>query len=215
MWNLTTPDATESVQQGFDMFVDDTDLLSIAAHTQSATVPIQIAQTNLNLWNELLQASGGELNLSKCVWFHFFWQADSSGTVCLTNLSESSPQLLLAVHQQPPVPIKRLQLSKAHRYLGVQITSDGDCTAELRLFHECNNCFVRLLHQCPFPYKDITVIYKLPMVSYPLPATFMQTTKLYKLQGPATTVFLSKMGYPRTFPQAVAYAASNRGGVGL
>jgi len=106
MWNLTTPDATESVQQGFDMFVNDTDLLSVAAPKQLALVPIQIAQTNLNLWNELLQASGGELNLSKCVWFHFFWQADSNGMVRLHNVSDPSPQIMLAVHQQPPVPIK-------------------------------------------------------------------------------------------------------------
>jgi len=98
MWNLTTPDTTESVQQGFDMFVDDMDLLSIAAPTQSAKVPIQIAQTNLNLWNELLQASGGKLNPSKCIWFYFFWQADSNGMVYLTNLSDSSPQIMLVVH---------------------------------------------------------------------------------------------------------------------
>jgi len=37
--------------------------------------------------------------------------------------------------------------------------------------------------------------------------------KLYKLQRPATSSFLSKMGFPRTFPQAVVYVASNHGGL--
>jgi len=100
----------------------------------------------------------------------------------------------------------------------VQITLGGDYMAELCLFQECNDRFVRLLHQCPFSHNDIMVIYKqcyLPTVSYPLPATFMPTTKLYKLQGPATVVFLSKMGYPRMFPRAVIYAASNQGGISL
>jgi len=200
------------------MFVDDTDLLSVAAPKQLALVAIQIAQTNLKLWNELLQASGGELNPSKCIWFHFFWQADSNSTIRLHNVSDPSPQIMLAVHQQPPIPIKQLLPSKAHRYLGVQITSGGNYMAKLCLFQECNDHFVCLLHQCPFPYNNITVICKqcsLPMVSYPLPATFMPTTKLYKLQGPATTVFLSKMEYPCMFPQAVIYAANDHSGVGL
>jgi len=37
--------------------------------------PICTAQTNLNRWNKLLQASGGKLNLSKCFWFWFFWKS--------------------------------------------------------------------------------------------------------------------------------------------
>jgi len=68
----------------------------------------------------------------------------------------------------------------------------------------------------PSSSSDITVIYKqcyLPTISYPLPA--IPTQKLSKLQSSATTIFLAKMGYLCTFPQAAAYATSDWGGIGL
>jgi len=71
-WYLKSPNESERIQQGLDMFVDDTDLVAVASHTQSLQTPITTVQHNLNLWNSLLQASGGELNPSKCVWFCFF-----------------------------------------------------------------------------------------------------------------------------------------------
>jgi len=73
MWYLTSPDNVDCASQGFNMFVDDTDLVSMAMPNQSAVYPIHTVQTNLNLWNAFLQASSGELNPSKCIWLHFFW----------------------------------------------------------------------------------------------------------------------------------------------
>jgi len=93
-----------------------------------------------------------------------------------------------------------------------QFTMDGNCKAKITLFQQCNNKFINLLQQCPFPHCDIQVLYKqcyLPTVSYPLPTTTMPPNKLYQLQSPATLVFLTKMGYPHTFPRAVTYAASD------
>jgi len=86
------------------------------------------------------------------------------------------------------------------------------------MFQQQNDRFVNLLQQCPFPSRNITVIYKqcyLPTISYPLPATAMPADKLCKLQSPATSIFLSKMGYPQTFPRAIVYAASEHGGIGF
>jgi len=81
-----------------------------------------------------------------------------------------------------------------------------------------NNKFIALLQQCPFPYHDVQVIYKqcyLPTISYPLPATTMLSAKLLQLQSLATAIFLSKMGYPRTFPRAVTYTAEDCSGLGF
>jgi len=81
-----------------------------------------------------------------------------------------------------------------------------------------NEWFIKLLQQCPFSFLDVTVIYKqcyLPTVSYPLAATAIPLSKLLKTQSPTTSIFLQKMGFPQTFPHAVAYAASDRRGIGL
>jgi len=72
-WNLTSPDQTISLTQGFDAFMDDTAMTIAATNRQQLADVVAIAQSNLTLWNNLLQASGGILNPSKCVWFQFNW----------------------------------------------------------------------------------------------------------------------------------------------
>jgi len=51
---------------------------------------------------------------------------------------------------------------------------------------------------------------QLPFTSYVIPLD-----KLVKIQGSDTSTFLSKMGYPHTFPRAVTYASHHRGGLGF
>jgi len=105
-WMLKSPDGFIQLHQGFDTFIDDTDLVSIAAHEQPATILIRTAQDNLKLWNGLLKASGGELNPSKCVWFYFFWNLDSQGNTSIKAPPNTTPNIVLSVHQQLAVSIK-------------------------------------------------------------------------------------------------------------
>jgi len=217
-WSITNPDHSSALALGLDAFIDDTNLMAAASPTQNAPTPIQKVQYNLTLWNELLQASGGSLNPSKCVWFYFNWKQDARGTVKIVTPPPTAQHIAIQTAPNQTAPIRLLQPHEAHRYLGIQFTTDGNCAAELALFKQRNTKFINLLQQCPFPQRDIHIIYKqcyLPTVSYPLPATTMPPTKLYQLQSPATSVFLTKMGYPRTFPCAVTYAASDRGGIGF
>jgi len=185
---------------------------------QTAPMLIQKVQYNLMLWDNLLQASSGSLNPSKCVWFYFNWKQDAHGTIKIMVPPMHTQPILIHTAPNQSSPICLLQPHEAHHYLGVQFTTDSNCKAKLSLFQQCNTKFINLLQQCPFPHCNIHVIYKqcyLPTISYPLPATTMPPNKLYQLQSPATSVFLTKLGYPHTFPHNVTYAASNQGGIGL
>jgi len=74
------------------------------------------------------------------------------------------------------------------------------------------------MRTCPFSRHKAYVVYRqcyLPMVGYPLPATSMPPERLYKLQSPATAIFLTKIGYPCTFPRAIVYAPPDCGGIGF
>jgi len=111
--------------------------------------------------------------------------------------------ITITIEHGPQTPIRLLEPHEAHWYLGVQFTMDGNHKTKLQPFQQCNQKYVNLLHQCPFPYCNVEVIYKqcyLPTMSYPLPAMMMPPAKLYKLQSLVTSVFLTKLGYPQTFP---------------
>ncbi len=160
------------------------------------------------------------------------WRHTKSFQVCLAMLQlahwhkwppkiippPASATLWLTVHGQTPEKIPLLDPAAAHQYLGVYLTTNGNCTTEINTFHKHNMQYVQLMQTCPFLHWEAFVVYwqcYLPTVGYPLPATSMPATQLYKLQSPATSIFLTKLGYPRTFPQAITYVLPDQGGVGF
>jgi len=191
-------------------------MTTVATAHQTMADIVQIAQTNLDLWNNLLQASGGILNPSKCLWFQFNWDFHPNGTVRL----HQPPHQQITVTNPPsnPQPIKRLTPNKAHRYLGVYLTTDGNYKQELTVFRQQNARFINLLRMHPFSHQEIHTIYLqcyLPSVAYPLPASTLPSKPIHNAQKTAMSAFLTKLGYLRTFPRAITYALINCGGLGF
>jgi len=175
------------------------------------------AQQNLQKWHDILQSSSRQLNPKKCVWMLFNWHFKPAGTAQI-KAPAMPPEITTTITGSEPYPIRRLQPNKAHRYLGIQLTTDGNHKRELQTFKECTQRYTNFIHQCPLTAQDTSVVYLqcyLPTVSYPLPATLFPPEKLIKIQGSATSAFLSKMGYPRMFPHAITYASTRLGGLGF
>jgi len=120
-------------------------------------------------------------------------------------------KLSLTVHRQPIIPIKLLDPTTAHCYLGDYITTNGNYKTEINTFKQLNQQYVQMMHNCPFSQQcKAYVVYwqcYLPTVGYPLTATLMPPAQLDKLQSPATSIFLTKLGYPQLFPHAITYAS--------
>jgi len=75
---MNNPDKTWSINQNIDGFVDDRTFLIGSKTENHALLQLQM-QTNLNLWNNIVKATGGELNPPKCGWAHFRWIFDKHG----------------------------------------------------------------------------------------------------------------------------------------
>jgi len=75
LWKLTNPTNTIQLQQGINAFCDDTALTDTNTSNAPQTTEelITTTQSNLNLWNKLLESRGGALNLDKCTWAHVHW----------------------------------------------------------------------------------------------------------------------------------------------
>jgi len=216
LWILNSPNYTQTYHQLLDAFIDDTDIFAAQQPCQNFINFMATLQFNLDLWYNLLQASGGVLNPSKCVWLSFTWKFHPSSKLSITQPPPNA-QLTTTIHGQPLTPIRLLKPDEAHHYLGVYLRTDTNCDTKLGTFCQQNATYVNLLQTCPFNAMD-TQVYKqcyLPMVTYPPPATSMPTECIYKAQQPTTSIFLTKIGYPHSFPQAVVYASPDRGGIGF
>jgi len=86
LWPLPNPISHSTLPLGIDAFMDDTNhLLSNSSDNHLHTI-LPAAQHNIDLWQGLIQASGGTLNLSKCSWTPFLWHFNQHGSPRLVDL---------------------------------------------------------------------------------------------------------------------------------
>jgi len=216
-WILQSPNYEQTYHQLLDAFVDDTDIFATQQPWQNFLNFMMTLQFNLDLWHNLLQASGGILNPSKCIWLSVTWKISLTSKPTIVP-PPTTVQLIMTIHRKPPVPICLLAPHESHHYLGVYLATDTNCKTELNTFRQCSAAYVWLLHTCPFTASDASIIYKqcyLTMVMYPLLDTSMPPEQLYKTQSPATLIFLTEIGFPHTFLCMAVYASPDLGGIGF
>jgi len=83
VWQLPDPTAHKTVPMGIDTYMDDTNQI-LGDHRATTMDPLlPAAEANIDLWQGLVQASGGMLNPLKCSWTPFLWEFDKLGNAHL------------------------------------------------------------------------------------------------------------------------------------
>jgi len=85
LWHLPTPTSTDTVCMGIDAYMDDTNQILGNTATRKLDPILPQAQANIDLWQGLIQVSGGTLNPTKCSWTPFLWDFDKLGNARLIN----------------------------------------------------------------------------------------------------------------------------------
>jgi len=180
---------------------------------------LKIVQDNFRIWQGLLHASSGTLNPPKCSWTPFMWSFNHLGHAQLTPIPEHpSAQIYASDLDGKQHALRINKPSDAVRLLGVHIAADGNYQKELTVLKQKQQKYVQFLLRTPLSRQEARVIYKqcyLPTVSYPLPATNMPPDAIYATQSTVTSLFLTRMGYPRHIPRSVVYAPDSVGGLGM
>jgi len=204
---------------GLDDFVDDTNMIHGAHGTATFSELLEVVQRNLDLWQGLLRASGGALNAKKCSWTPFIWTFNKHGHARLSPIPDPSPFNIYTQDMHGVTyPLKINKPDEAIRLLGIHIAADGSYAKELSILQQKQDRYVQFLLRTPLSHREARVIYKqcyLPTVTYPFPATNMPPAKIYDTQCTVTSLFLTRMGYPRHIPRCVVYAPEMVGGIGL
>jgi len=102
---LHSPNKHHQLPLSIDAFMDDTWLP--APNLTNSTLPeiAAQAQTNLQLWHDILQSSGGQLNPKKCVWMLFHWIHKPSGEAKI-NVPPNPPIITTTITGAEPYAIR-------------------------------------------------------------------------------------------------------------
>lgn len=125
-WTISSTNGQQYHHQVMDAFIDDMCLTMGQPQMQLFLQLVHHVQSHLTLWHDLLQASGGVLNPSKCVWLCFNWHINPQGQAIVVSLPLTASSLTITVHGQLMEAIKLLQLHESHCYLGIYLTMDGN-----------------------------------------------------------------------------------------
>ena len=204
-----------------DAFVDDANTGINDGEKMSPTpFPIllkQLEQTSQQ-WEQLLNVSGGSLNLNKCFSSILVWKwnneqfrpttiREHQGYIQITNSSTNNT-----------ATIKRLEVNEAFKLLGVWVQLQGKMDTQLQHMEQVIAKLSRDICAANLSHSETLITYKqiaFKKLEYCLPMTIYTESEITKLQKPFTIAFLANSGYHRGFPRKLVYAPERHGGIGM
>lgn len=216
-----TPDKRHRTKLYMVGYVDDSNgqTNSFTADNQPPTSELlQKAQHDAQQWHDLLHASGGALELSKCVYQLITWQFLSKGQPLL---EAGVPNHSVQVNTQLPngqcttQAIQGLSAYSAHKTLGHFKDPNGAQIRQQRVLQEkCTNA-ATFIARSPLNREEAWTYYfsiYLPSVGFPLAPSHFTKKTLDRVQRQAMSAIIAKCGYNRKTKREIIYGPAHLGG---
>ena len=209
--------------QWINGFVDDT---SLFCNMNLASNDINILkskmQNDMIIWQELLEASGGKLELSKCFYYILTWSYDKDGNAIADNIEHqrqyTSQIEIPSFESNMKTKIEQKEPSESHKTLGCYKTMTGCEVDEIKYLKEKATRFGQQAKHANLSRKQARMAYTgmfIPSLKYGLPSCSISKKDIDDIQQYPVEVFLSKMGYEKRFPRAIAFAHQDFGGLNM
>lgn len=197
-------------------FVDDTSIYIIVEDDDGRTIEEHI-QRSTQWWEKLINASGGQLEITKCKFSLMKWDFDSEGRASLQT-SNNIPIQIQDSESTNEFKVDQLNHSTAYKYLGCHIAIDGNMTTQIQELEKKCNQLATSFAQCPLDQESARIgffrIFQ-PSARYVLPSTSISASKLEALQRRTINIILPKLGYNQHMARAIVFGPERFGGLGL
>ena len=215
------PDRTQKLDIGMIGFVDDSNgqTNNFMEPESEATLPTTLHKIrhNAQAWADMLGASGGALELSKCSCHLMEWKFSTKGDPVLassiqaqTHPLEVTDPLTDAVH-----PLTFLSPYTAHKTLGHYKEPAGTQMEQFRQLRKKSDDNTAFLWKCHLtPVEAWTYYYAcyLPSIGYPLSCSSLSYKQLDRVQRTAMSIIVAKCGYNRNTKREIIYGPMAYGG---
>lgn len=215
----------KTIQQWIDGFVDDTSLFSnILLSTDDSNIHhlTQQLQQDMIYWKELLKASGGKLELTKCFYYILSWKFDAEGHATPMTIKEQRQycdQICVSNGtEQDNIIIQQKEVSTAHKTLGCYKAIDGNEDAEVKYLKNRSDDFGHSLKNATLSRKQANMAYKMMYISslkYGLPACSLTLAQILHIQSFTIDKFLPFMGFEHGSKQSIIHGPKEMGGAGI
>jgi hypothetical protein len=178
-------------------------------------------QNKAQTWEQLCNALGRALNLSKTFFYAVGWKFRKNGQPIMRKNADD-PDITIKLTQgddhMTAIPIKHVETTEGKRTLGFRLTPDGNDTTEYQYcLQEAIKLRPRLL-RAPLGHESTRLAFHtmiLQKFSYPLGATCFSKKQCNSIQAKLFPTILSKMGINRSMPTSVRSGPTLYGGMAV
>ena len=216
---FTSYDEATQVQIYMIGFVDDcTQRVNLfQSHIQpSAETLITKMQSDAQLWNNLLRASGGALEQAKCS-FHLVqsnWSKDGQPFLVGGTIGQN----IYISDKGNRVPTIQKSNYSSHKTLGCHINPAHNQNQTWKVLQQKNITMANLLETNYFSRVESWTFYTamyIPSITYPLPLTPLTKSQCQQLDTRFLRSLVPRCGYNRNMSRAIRYAQYHMGGAGF
>jgi hypothetical protein len=211
----------EMVIHWIEGFVDDNSIFTnLEFGCEDLRQLIQKATKDAQMWEGLLSATGGELQLSKCFYYLLSWKWDKHGNPSPQNKMEQqiTPLTLQMTTNKTSEELTQIECHESHKTLGTHKCIIGEEVTQYEVLLDKSNKFADKVRQAQFTTEQATIAYNccyIPSMVYSLTAVNLNKKQLTTIQRKATSSYTQAAGYEITFPKAVVHGPLCFGGLGF
>jgi Reverse transcriptase (RNA-dependent DNA polymerase) len=214
-----------TIQQWIDGFVDDTslfaNLLRIICDSNDIRLITEQLQKDMIAWKELLEASGGKLELTKCFYYILTWKFDRKGNPLPTTVEEQrlvADQISIPDGEDRLTIIPHKDVTVPHKTLGCLKSILGHDEAEMDYVKHNSDAMGNMIKNSPLNPRQGKLAHSLVYISslkYGLPSSSLTYEQIEKAHRYAVDKFLSVMGIDHSTHRALVYGPAEYGGFGI
>ena len=221
---ITSPTKNIDFEQWLSSFIDDNKMLLSFDATTTFNDIMDKCQESLQLWETLLNITGGAVELKKCFFTvlqyyeNYDWYNKRPGLPELVQHRSDQRQCIITRDGNTGIKIRQQKVTEGVRLLGVKAAANGTYKEEYTSKLEKSRELAGKLHAAPLNESLTWQAYYCrwkPAIIYCLPLTTFSVKECKKIQSPFFTALLPKLGINRHMPRAILHGPPQVAGLGL
>jgi exonuclease III len=211
----TSPDRTKLLKLGMTGFVDDNNAQTTGRPDESEKALALRCTHDAQLWHDILWATGGALETTKCSYQSMRFDFSGTGTPYLRH-GKHGPPIVIQDAQGEDITITQLPVTQAYKILGTYQAAVASQRQQHTVLLQKATDHCRTLALSNVSKRGAWIYYSsvfLRSVGYPLGVCHLTTSQLESLQGPMVSTTLQKMGYNSRMSRKATYGPTKYGGL--
>jgi hypothetical protein len=223
---IISPDQRINFEQWLASFIDDNKMLLSFNRNETTQVIVETCQRSLQLWETLLNITGGAVELKKCSitllqyeeGVNYKWYSSNPGVPILKKNGAEHVPCKITREGEEGVVIQQQSVTEGTRLLGVTAAANGTFKQDYEIRLEKSRELASRLLIAPLEIALTWQAYYCrwkPAITYGLPITTFSRKECQKIQSPFYGVLLPKLGINRHMPRALLHAPAQLAGLQL